>query len=170
LRKTLSEKMQQWAKEKRPLYYEKKKMEMERRGKTIEKWKYPLAHFNAFLTIAEKAGLISQKGRYVERIVEGKERRISYNEFKDFLLEEYSKFIKEHPNLLMVSVDELRNLITRKLEISEETFEKMMRSFVLRNMGKITVYRQKTKEEEKGLKMPDNLTVFAIVIKGEQLV
>jgi hypothetical protein len=170
LRKMLSEKMLEWAEEKRPQYYEKKKREMQKRGKTIDNWKYPLAHFNAFLAIAEKVGLISQKGRYVERIVEARERRISYNEFKDFLLEEYSKFTKEQPNLLMVSVDDLRNLITRKLEISEETFEKMMRSFVLRNMGKITIYRQKTKGEEKGLKMPDNVTVFAIVIKGEQLV
>jgi len=170
LRKALSEKMLRWAEERRLKYYEKKKMEMEKRGKTIEKWKYPLAHFNAFLAIAEKAGLITQKGRYVERIIEPKERRVSYNEFKDFLLEEYTKFTKEHPNLLMVSVDDLRKLITRKLEISEETFEKMMRSFVLRNMGKIAIYRQKTKEEERGLTMPDNLTVFAIVIKGEQLV
>jgi len=170
LRKVLSERMLEWAKEKRQKYYEKKKMEMEKRGKTIEKWKYPLAHFNVFLAIAEKAGLINQKGRYVERIVEAKERRISYNEFKDFLLEEYSKFTKEHPTLLMVSIDDLRKLMTQKLEISEETFEKMMRSFVLRNMGKIMIYRQKTKEEEKGLKMPDNLTVFAIVIKGGQIV
>jgi len=170
LRKMLSEKMLEWAREQRPEYYEKKKMEMEKRRKTIEEWEYPLAHFNVFLYIVEKAGLISQKGRYVEQIVKGKERKISYNEFKDYLLEEYRKFTKEHPNLLMVPVDELRNLMTRKLEINDETFEKMMQSFVLRNMGKITVYRQKTKEEETGLKMPDNVRVFAIVIVGGQLV
>jgi len=170
LRKMLSEKMLEWAKEKRPQYYEKKQIEMEKRGKTIEEWKYPLAHFNAFLAIAEKAGLISHKGRYIERRVGAKERRISYNEFKDYLLEEYSRFTKEHPNLLMVPVDDLQKITTRKLAIGEETFEKMMRIFILRNMGKITIYRQKTNEEEKGLKMPDNLTVFAIVIKGERLV
>jgi len=169
LRDMLSEKMLEWAKENRTQYYEKKKREVEKRRKPIEKWKYPLAHFNVFLAIAEKAGLISQKGRYVERTVKGKVRKIAYNEFRDSLLEEYHKFLKEHPRLLMVSIDELKGLIIRKLDINEEAFEKMMQSFILRNMGKITVYRQKSKEDETGLRMPDNLTIFAIAIKGEHL-
>lgn len=170
LRKTFSEKMLQWARENRPQYYGKKKIDMERRRKTIDEWEYPSAHFNAFLSIAEKAGLISQKGRYIERTTKITERKIAYNEFKDQFLEEYRSYMREHPSVLIVPVDELRNLMTRKLEINNGLFDKMMQSLVLRNMSKITVYRQKSKEEENGLRMPDNVTVFAIVIAGEQLV
>jgi hypothetical protein len=168
LREMLSEKMLRWAKENRPQYYEKKRMEMEERGKNIEKWKYPLAHFNEFLTIAEKAGLIIQKGRYIERVVGKKEKRISYNEFKDFLIKEYNEYIKEHPNVLMVPIDDLRSLITQKLEITKETFDVLMQSFILRNMGRIMVYRQRSKEEEVGIRLPNDVIIFAFTMRGEE--
>lgn len=169
LRKMLSKKMLEWAKENRPKYYDKKKIEMENRGKTLEEWKYPLAHFKELLTIADKAGLIVQKGRYIEGVVESREKKVSYNEFKDFLLKEYNGYINTHPNVLMVPVDDLRDLMMRKIGISEKIFEKMMQSFILRNISRISVYRQKSREEEVGIKMPDNTTIFAIVIRSEQL-
>lgn len=169
LREILSKEMLAYAMEGRPDYYEKKRNELKKRGKPVDKWKYPLPHFNVFLAIAEKADLINCRGIYVERAFLEKERKISYDQFKRTVLDEYNRILKEHPKILMASIDELRTSTCKTLKISEETFQKMMQALILRNMGKMTVYRQRAKESEKGLRMPDNLMIYAILIKNVTL-
>lgn len=165
-RELLSKEMLKYAKDKKPNYYQKKKNEMKKRSKPVSRWKYPLPHFNVFLTLAEKVNQINREGIYVERVRVAKERKISYDQFKQAILEEYDRVLKRHPKILMASIDELKSSVCRKLDINEDTFQKKMLTLILRNMGKITIYRQRAKEREKGLRMPDNLIIYAILIKN----
>ena len=168
LKERLSEEMLDYAKANRSDYFLEKKKEMEQRKKPVEKWRYSLAHLNAFLAIARKANWISEKTGKVQRVSK-KEAKISYSEFKEAVLEEYNKIIGRDVTLLMVPIDGLRSAICKKFQINEKMFDDIMRTFVMRNMSKITVYSQKVRENEKGLTLPDNQMIYSIAIKGEQL-
>jgi hypothetical protein len=168
LRERLSEEMLAYAKEKRADYFLEKKKEMEQRRKPVEKWRYSLAHLNAFLAIAKKAGWITEKAGKVQMLSK-KEVKIPYPDFKEEVIKEYNKIIGKDVNMLMVPIDDLRSSICKKLELSEKIFDDMMRTFIMRNMAKITVYTQKVKENERGLKLPDNQMIYSISVKGEQL-
>lgn len=98
-----------------------------------------------------------------------KEVKIPYPDFKEEVIKEYNKIIGKDVNMLMVPIDDLRSSICKKLELSEKIFDDMMRTFIMRNMAKITVYTQKVKENERGLKLPDNQMIYSISVKGEQL-
>jgi len=166
LRETLSEKMLSYARINCPNYFADKKAGMEKRKKL---WKYSLAHFNSLLAIAEKAGWISHKAGMIQKVGVEEEAKVTYEEFKSVILEEYNRVIKQDIKLLMVSIDKLRSSVCVRLKISEETFGKMMQTLVLRNLDRIKVYRQKAEESEKGLLMPDNLRIYAIAVKSENL-
>ena len=169
LRERLSKKMLDYAKINRPSYFLKKKVEMEKRRKPVEKWRYSLAHFNSFLAIGKEAGWMNQKAGMIERIAQKEEVRVTYKEFKDIIHEEYDRIIKQDTKLLMVSIDILKHTVCARLKMSEETFQKMMQTFILRNLDKIKVYRQRAEETEKGLPMPDGLRIYALTMKSENL-
>jgi hypothetical protein len=169
LRELFSEKMLSYAKKNYPDYFADKKAEMETRKKPVEKWRYSLAHFKSLLAIADRAGWISHKAGMIQKARKEEEAKVTYQQFQNALLDEYNRIIKQDIKLLMVSIDKLRASVCKRLNISEETFEKMMQTLVLRNLDKIKVYRQKAEEREKGLRMPDNLRIYAITVKGENL-
>ena len=169
LRERLSEKMLAYAKTNRPSYFLEKKVEMEKRRKPIEKWKYSSAHFNSFLAIAKEAGWISRKAGTIERIAQKEEAKITYEEFKCIILEEYNRIIKQDAKLLMVSIDMLKASVCARLKIGEENFQELMQTFILRNLDKIKVYRQRAEKTEKGLPMPDGLRIYALTMKSENL-
>ncbi|MDH5482324.1 MAG: hypothetical protein OEY22_05545 [Candidatus Bathyarchaeota archaeon] len=168
LKERLSEDMLACAKANRPDYFLEKKKEMEQRRKPVEKWRYSLSHLNALLAIAKKAKWISEEAGKVQGISK-KEVKISYPEFKGAVFEEYNKIIGRDVTLLMVPIDELKSSICKKFRINEKMFDYIMRTLILRNMGKIRVYSQKTKEDAIGLRLPDNTLIYSITLKGEQL-
>lgn len=175
LRERLSRDMLDYAKKNRSQYYQEyykeKKLEMERRGKSAEKWRYSLPHLTSLLAIAAKANWISQNRNLVQGIrVEKKEPRITYTDFKKALVQEYDKVLSQDTSMLMVSVDRLRDSICRRFRMRAETFDNMVQTLLLRNMGKLTVYTQRAKESERGVRLPDGLIVYAIIMKNSGLV
>jgi hypothetical protein len=164
LRETLSEKMLEYARTNYPEYFKEKQRKSERGGKT---WKYSLAHFNELLAVTEKAGWTTHENDTIKKASKGEEAKVTYEEFRNTVLDEYSRMMKGNPNLLMVSVDKLRSTVSPRLRISEKTYEKMMHILILRNLGRIKVYRQKAEEEEKGLIMPDGTRIYAVAVKSD---
>jgi len=167
LRETLSEKMLEYARINYPEYFKKKERKSESGGKT---WKYSLAHFNELLAVTEKAGWTTHENDTIKKASKGEEAKVTYEEFRNTVLDEYSRMIKGNPNLLMVSVDKLRSSVCPRLRISEKTYEKMMHILILRNLSRIKVYRQKAEEEEKGLIMPDGTRIYAVAVKSDNVV
>jgi len=151
-------------------YYREKKLEMEKRGKPVEKWRYSLPHLNSFLAIAAKANWISQNRNTVYRTREEKEPRITYNDFKTAILQEYNKILGQDTSALMVSLDGLRHSICKRFRIRSDTFEDMARTLLLRNLSRLTVYMQKARECEVGVRLPDGSIAYAITIKNGSLV
>jgi len=168
LKERLSEEMLAYAEANRLDYFLEKKKEMKKRGKPVEKWRYSLAHLNVFLVIAKKANWLNEKTGRVQRISK-EEARISYGEFKQAVLEEYNTIIRRDVTLLMVSIDGLRSSICKKFQINEKMFDATMRTVVLRNMANLMVYSQKVRENERGLRLPDDRMIYSIVIRGEKL-
>lgn len=166
LRERLSEKMLTYAKIHRPKYFLNKKIDIKKRGRP---WKYSLAHFNSFLAIIKEAGWINIKDGMIERISHKEEVKVTYEEFKNTIRQEYNKIINKNANILMISIDILEGVVCSRLKISKKSFQKMMQTLILRNLDKIKVYRQKAKKDEKGMHMPDGLKIYAVSIKSENL-